>query len=208
MNEWGQKLSPRARERLAAIEITPEDRARLKADMILKDILARFYQGKITPDELCKELDSEAGMKELLAKEAQLKLIESLGLGTASLDFKARGRCILLLEGFKGKGGMRAELKQEINALGELIKRCVSDKDQAYSQFRERVRTNPNLRMKRAQTPQGEVVVRLSEEEAVMNSPEWHQFSAQHDRNCMIQFEHSMERLKELVQGKAAKHSN
>lgn len=202
MNEWGKKLSPRARERLKAIEITPEDRIRLKADRVLKDVLARFYQGKISADELCAELQSDADVKSILVREAQIRLIESLGLGMNSKDFKERGRCILVLEKAKPGGGAHSQLKAEINAAGELIKRYVSERDQAHSHMRERVRRNPNMRMKRAKTPQGEVLVQLSEEEAIMSSPEWHEFSSQHERTYTMEFSSSVERLKELVRGK------
>jgi hypothetical protein len=202
MNEWGKKLSPRARERLEAIEITPEDRIRLKADRVLKGVLARFYQGKMSVDELCAELQSDTDMKGVLVREAQIRVIESLGLGMNARDFKERGRCILVLEKTKPGGGVHSQLKAEINATGELIKRYVSERDQAHSQMRERVRRNPNMRMKRAKTPQGEVLVQLSEEEAIMSSPEWHEFSSQHERAYTTGFGSSVARLKEFVRGK------
>ena len=95
MEKWEEKLPPRVRERLASIKITPEDRARIKAQEKVKSILSAFYQDKLTPEQLGEEFKKlEVGSKEFLIKEAQTRIVDSIGLQILPEDFKKRGKAI------------------------------------------------------------------------------------------------------------------
>ena len=199
MGEWEQKLSPRARERLAKIRITQEDRERIKGVEKLKFLLSEFYQGKLSPDGFGERLKGyEAEKRAFLTKEVQLRLIDSLSLRISSPDFKKRGKCILVLERLK-TSEKRTFIKAEINVLGSLIKNFLSEKNQVFEQLKKEVEGNPELRMNRVKTNQGEVTVQLSADEAVLSSVQWRDFISRHDTSYRYQFDKSMQRLNELV---------
>jgi len=199
MEKWEEKLPPRARERLSKIKITPEDRERIKGLEELKSFLSQFYQGKLTPENFAEKLKGyEANRREFLIKEAQLKLIDSLGLQISSSDFKKRGKCILILERLKSRRN-DASVKMEINSLGNLIKSYVEEKNNLYNHLRKQVESNPELRIRQVSTDKGQVLIQLSPDEAVLSSSEWKDFVSHHEALYSSQFAKSIERLKELV---------
>lgn len=199
MEKWEEKLPPRARERLEKIKITPEDRERIKSMEKLKSVLSQFYRDELTPDELAekiKELRREG--KEILIKEAQLRLINSLSLQISSSDFKKRGKGILVLERLK-KDGNYSLIKTEINSLGSLIKRYLGEKDKIYQQIKREVEDNPELRVRQAKTEEGEVLIQLSVDEAVRNSSQWKNFISRHELVFRSEFTRAIEKLKEII---------
>ena len=199
MGEWEQKLSPRARERLAKIRITQDDRERIKAVEKLKFLLSEFYQGKLSPDDFGERLKGYGTEERAFStKEVQLRLIDSLSLRISSPDFKKRGKCILVLERLK-TSEKRTFVKAEINVLGTLIKNFLSEKNQVFEQLKKEAEGNPELMINRVKTNQGEVTVRLSVDEAVLSSAQWRNFISRHDTACRAQFDKSIQQLKELA---------
>ena len=200
MEKWEEKLPPRVRERLTSIKITPEDRARIKAQEKVKSILSAFYQDKLTPEQLGEEFKKlEVGSKEFLIKEAQTRIVDSIGLQILPEDFKKRGKALLVLERLK-KEAKPSLIKAEINLLGELIKRCKEEKERVYSQLKQQVEENPELRMRKAKTEGGEeILVQLSVDEAVLTLPEWREFVSQHEEVCSSQFAQLIDRIKNLL---------
>ena len=91
-------------------------------------------------------------------------------------------------------------IKAEINLLGELIKRCKEEKERVYSQLKQQVEENPELRMRKAKTEGGEeILVQLSVDEAVLTLPEWREFVSQHEEACSSQFAQLIDRIKNLL---------
>jgi len=199
MKKWEDKLPPRARERLAEIKITPEDRERIKGVERVKSLLSQFYQGKLTPEDLGEKLkDFGKESKKFLIKEAQTRLINSLGLQISSQDFKRRGKAILVLERLKSEG-KHSSVKEEINLLGSLIKKCREEKDRVYEQLKKQVESNPELRIRKVRTESGEVIVQLSTEEAILSSPEWKEFISQQELACGSEFSKLVEKIKKML---------
>ena len=199
MEKWEKKLSPRVRERLAQIKITSEDRERIKRIETLKFFLSLFYQGKLSPDDLGEELKKyQVGKREFFVKEIQLKLIDSLSFQIASPNFKRRGKCILILEKVK-TDKKHSLLKNEINLLGGLIKKYLDGKNKVYEQLKKEIENEPRLRMRQVQTEQGEVVIHLSTDEAVLASSKWREFIPRHEVTYTSQFSESIKKLKEIV---------
>jgi len=198
MEKWEEKLPPLARERLQQIKITPEDRERIKGMERLKSILTEFYQGKIDPEEIGEKLKNFRQEKDFFIKQAQLRLIDSLGLQISSPEFKKRGKAILILERLKPHG-KHSLIKTEINLLGQLIKKCMEEKNRVYDELKKEVENNPELRIRKAKTESGEVLVQLSVEEAVLSSPQWKDFISRQETICGSQFTRSIEKLKKML---------
>ena len=199
MGRWEDKLPPRARERLAKIRISSEDRERIKNMEKLKSFLSQFYQGNLSPDDLAKKIEEFRGKeKEFLIKEAQLRLVSSLSLQISSSDFKKRGKAILLLEKLKTQGKYQL-IKEEINSLGSLIKRCLEEKNRAYEKLKNEVENNPELRIRKVRSEEGEVLIQLSVDEAVRASTQWKDFISRYETICGSEFSKSVERIKKMV---------
>ncbi|MBE0478526.1 hypothetical protein IBX65_05330 [Candidatus Aerophobetes bacterium] len=196
MEKWEEKLPPRAREVLSKIEITREDRERIKGLEKIKSLLSDFYQDKLTPEDFARGLkEYELKKREFLIKEAQLKLIDSLSLQILSSDFVRRGKCILVLERLKSHN-KHGQIKMEINLLGGLIKKYREEKNKFYNQLKRQVEANPKLRIRQVSTDEGQVVIQLSPDEAVLSSSQWKDFISQHDSVYRSQFASSVGRLK------------
>ncbi len=199
MEKWGERLSPRVRERLAQIKITSEDRERIKRIETLKFFLSLFYQEKLSPDDLGEELKKyQADKREFFVKEVQLKLIDSLSSQIASPNFKRRGKCILVLEKLK-TDKKHSLLKTEINLLGGLIKKYLDGKNKLREQLEKEIENEPRLRMRQVQTEQGGVMVHLSIDEAILASPKWREFIPRHEATYASQFSEAIKKLKEIV---------
>jgi len=199
MEKWEDKLPPRARERLAKIRISSEDRERIKNMEKLKSFLSQFYQGNLSPDDLAKKIEEFQGKeKEFLVKEAQLRLVSSLSLQISSPDFKKRGKAILLLEKLKTQGKYQL-IKEEINSLGSLIKRCLEEKNRAYEKLKNEVENNPELRIRKVRSEEGEVLIQLPVDEAVRASTQWKDFISRYETICGSEFSKSVERIKKMV---------
>lgn len=194
MNEWGKNLPPKAKERLEKIQITSEDRKRIKAKEELRSILSEFYHGDLSVEALSERLRG----RELLIKEAQSKILDSLSLQISSSNFKRRGKAVLNLERIKDQGHY-SPVKTEINNLGDLIKRYLREKERAYSRLKKQVEDDPRLRVRKAKTEEGEALINLSTDEAVKNSPQWQNFISQHESIYYSEFTKSTSRLKKLV---------
>jgi len=115
--------------------------------------------------------EHEREKKEFLVPEAQRKLIESLSLQIPGVDFKKSGRCFLVLERLKEKK-RNGPMKKELNALGSLIKNYLEQKNRVQEELQKQVEQNPQLRMDRAKTNLGEVIIELSVGEIVSQSPQ------------------------------------
>lgn len=199
MGELEKKLSPRAKEVLARIEITPEDKVRIKGMEKVKSMLSDFYQEKLTPEDFVQKLKTCAPeQRNFLIKETELKLIDSFSLQISASDFVKRGKCILALERAK-TANKHAQVKAEINFLGSLIKKYREEKDRVYNQLKRQVETNPRLRIRQVDTDEGQVMIQLAPEEAVLTSAQWKDFISNHDSVYVAQFARSLEQLKTLV---------
>ena len=100
------ELSPRARERLARIgELSQEEKDKLKHSEELMHSLSDYFTGKLGSEDLWTRLkDYRDQGKEFMIKEAQLSLINALGLESSDLDFERCRNAILAAETLKGEG--------------------------------------------------------------------------------------------------------
>ena len=198
MSEWGENLPPIMREKLARIgEITPGEKERMKDLNEMTSLLSRFYKGELSAEGLWKELkDYKDKGKGYLLKEAQVKLIDSLSLGSAEAEFQKRRDGVLAIESLKEHRDT-ATLEQSLNSIKVLQTKYRDETEKAYNNLKSQVERNPQLRMHQVKQGQATVVVQLTVDEAAKISPEWKRFVAGHEKRYGQEFARAMERLRQ-----------
>src|SRR4030042_5515172 len=121
MKKWEKDLSPIARERLAKIgELTREEKDRMVDSEKVNSLLSEFYQGQIDPESLWKRLKEEG--KPSLLREAQVRLIDSLGFGSAPAELQRKRDGILAIETLKREQNTPT-IQLNLKRIGDLQRR-------------------------------------------------------------------------------------
>jgi len=189
----------KAMEKAAEIgELTPEEKERIKDYEELKSVLAEFYRGKLDRDGLWQKLK---GSKPFVLKDAQLNLIESLGLESTSEEFKKRRDGILAIETLKERQ-KTSSIEQLLNSIETLQREYQEGKETVTNEIRSEIERNPQLRLQPVRTPDGRTVVqaRLSVDEAVQ--VRLADFLSEHEKRYSLKFSKTVEKLKKSCEGK------
>jgi hypothetical protein len=193
MRNWEQDLSPIARERLSRLgELTQEERERMGDSEKVTSLLSEFYQGQIDPESLWKRLKEEG--KPSLLKEAQVKLVDSLGFGIPPAELQRKREGILAIETLKEEQNTSV-IEFNLNRLEELQKTYKAEVDRAYNGIRAEVEKDPRLRMKQVQQGQNTMVVQLSVDEAIKQLPQWQDFLSEQGKRYSQEFAATKENL-------------
>ncbi len=155
----------KAMERVRGIEVTPEEKQALEERERVRALLADFYRGELTRDQLWARLK---GASQGLLREVQLNLLDSLRLSSSPEEFELRRDGILAIEALKERQRTPV-IENGLNAVERLLKEYREGKEEAVRQLREAVERNPQLRLKQVRTPDGRTVLQpvLSVDEAV-----------------------------------------
>jgi hypothetical protein len=197
MAGWEEKISPLMKERLVRIgEATPEEKERIKDSGLLDSLLSKFYKGELSPEGLWRALKEykDKGKSHLL-KEAQLRLIDSVSLGSAPMEFQRRRDAILAAESLK-EDQNTATIELGLNSIEGLQGRYKDEMQQAYNNLKAQVERNPQLRMQQIKQGQATIVMQLSVDEAVKASSEWKNFISYHEKRYSQEFAKVVEKLK------------
>jgi hypothetical protein len=197
MTEWEEKLPPIVREKLAKVgEPTPEEKEQMKDLEQLNSLLSKFYKGELDPEGLWRRLKEYRGEgKGYLLKEAQIKLMDSLSLGSAPGEFQKRKQGILAVESLKEEQNTPL-LELHLNSIEGLQRRHKDEMEQAYNSLKMQVEGNPQLRMQQVKQGQTTIVMQLTVDEAIKINPEWKSFMIEHERRYSQEFAKVIERLK------------
>lgn len=194
MTNWEKDLPPIARARLAKIgELTQEEKERMIDFEKVNSLLSEFYQAQIAPEGLWKRLKEED--KPSLLREAQVRLIDSLGFGSTPADPQRRRDGILAIETLK-KEPNTSIVELHLNLMEDLQKRYRAEIEQAYNGIRTKVERNPQLRLKQVQQGQSTMISQLTVDEAIKQLPQWRDFLSQHGKRYSQEFAKAVEKLK------------
>ena len=194
MANWEKDLSPIARERLAKIgELSPEEKEKTRDSEKVNSLLSGFYQDQIDPESLWKKLKEEG--KPSLLREVQVRMVDSLGFGTSSVELQKRRDGVLAIESLK-KERNTSMVELNFKRIEELQKRYKAEIDQAYDGIRVEVEKNPRLRVKQVQQGQNTMVVQLTVDEAIKQLPQWRDFLSNQEKRYSQEFGRAIERLK------------
>jgi hypothetical protein len=194
MRNWEKDLPPLARERLAKIGgLTPEEKEKMVDSEKVDSLLSEFYQGQIDPESLWKRLREEG--KPSLLREAQMRLIDSLNLGSAPAELQRKKDGILAIETRK-EGQNTSVVELNLSLMEDLQKRYKAEIEQAYNSIRAEVERNPQLRMKQVQQGQNTMIIQLSVDEAIKQVPQWKGFLSDQEERYSQEFAKATEKLK------------
>lgn len=194
MGNWEKDLPPIARERLARIsELTPEEKQKMLDSEKVNSLLSEFYQGQIDPESLWKRLKEEG--KPSLLREAQVRLVDSLGFGSTPAELQRKREGILAIETLK-KEQNTSVIELNLKRMEELQKKYRTEIEQAYDGIGAEVERNPRLRVKQVQQGQNTVVIQLTVDEAIKQLPQWRDFLSNQEKRYNQEFAKVIERLK------------
>jgi hypothetical protein len=194
MKNWEKDLPPIARDRLAKIgELTPEEKERMLDSEKVDSLLSEFYQGQIDPESLWKRLKEEG--KPSLLREAQLRLVDSVGFGITPAELQRKRDGILAMESLK-KGQNTSVIELSLKRMEDLQKRYRAEIEQAYDGIKTEVERNPRLRVKQVQQGQNTMVIQLTVDEAVKQLPQWRDFLSNQEKRYSQEFAGVIDRLK------------
>jgi hypothetical protein len=156
-------------------------------------LLSEFYQGQIDPESLWKRLKEEG--KPSLLREAQLRLVDSLGFGITPAELQRKRDGILAMESLK-KGQNTSVIELSLKRMEDLQKRYRAEIEQAYDSIKTEVERNPRLRVKQVQQGQNTMVIQLTVDEAVRQLPQWRDFLSNQEKRYSQEFAEVIEKLK------------
>ena len=197
MADWEENLPPIVRERLArAGDMTSDEKERMKDSENLDSLLSEFYRETLNSEGLWATLKEYRDHgKGYLLKEVQLKLIDSLSLGSRSAEIQKRKEGILAIETLKEHQNTPM-LEAGLNSIEQLLRKYGEQVQQVYDELRAQVERDPRLRMEQVKQGQNTVVMQLSVDEAVKRNPQWRNFLSQHEGRCSQEFTRIIEGLK------------
>ncbi len=186
----------KAMEKAAEIgKLTPEEKKNLENKEKLKSVLAEFYKGQLDRDGLWQKLK---GSNLSILKEAQINLIDSMGLGSLPEEFQKRKDGILAIETLKNSKNI-SMIEDMLNAIESLRNEYIEGKERAEKEMREAIERNPQLRLRPVRMPDGRTVLQaaVSVDEAVQ--AKLSEFLSEHEEHYMMEFERFITRLKWAV---------
>ena len=194
MTDWEKELPPIARERLARIgELSQEEKEKMVDSERVNSLLSEFYQGQIDPESLWKRLREEG--RPSLLREAQIRLIDSLSLGSSPAELQRKREGILAIETLKEEQNTSI-VELNLNLMEDLQKRHRAEVEQAYNSIRAEVERNPQLRVKQIQQGQSTMIVQLTVDEAIKQLPQWKGFLSNQEERYSQEFSKVTEKLK------------
>ena len=182
MSKWEDELPPRVRERLAQIgDLTVEEKQIMKDMQQLDVLVADYFKGELSGDDFwqkLKEYKTKGGASVL--KAAQIKLIDTLRLGSDGEELAKRREGVLAIESLKDGQDMQL-YEQGFDAIVGLQQQYASEKQQVYDALKAQVEQDPNLRVQQVQQGGQTVRVQLSVDDAVKMNPQYKSFLVQQD---------------------------
>ena len=137
-------------------ELSAEEKALFQREK-LKPLLADFYRDKIGPDQLWEELKKEEDPE--LYIQAQLLLLESIGLQTAATELQRRKEAVLAVEALRG--GERSPLIERLLEGLVEIQENYQPRLTEYRNFYEKALKNARMSLQPVQTSDGRVVMQM-----------------------------------------------
>jgi len=176
-------------------KLTPEEKRKIKAEEKIKSLLAKFYKGRLTPNDLWQKLK---GSKTSVLKEAQLILINSLSFRNSQNEFKLRKDGILAIEPLKEDKNI-STVESILNEIILLQKEYLKIKETMANKLKAEIEKNPQSRIKTIKQGEKIIIMHLSVEEALNENPQWKNFLIKHEDEYSQKFRNIIKRLKEEI---------
>jgi len=182
MSKWEDELPPRVKERLAQIgDLTVEEKQAMKDMQQLDVLVADYFKGELSGDDFWQKLkEYKTNGASSVLKAAQMKLIDTLRLGSDGEELAKRREGVLAIESLKDGQDMQL-YEQGFDAIAGLQQQYASEKQQVYDALKAQVEQDPNLRVQQVQQGGQAVRVQLSVDDAVKVNPQYKSFLVQQE---------------------------
>ncbi len=185
-----------AMEKAALLDdLSEEEKEKIKNNKELTPLMAAFYKGDIDPDKMWEKLK---GKNEPIFNMAQENILDSIKFNTDEAELLRRGKGIIAIESLK-KEQKTALFQKELNHLGDLQKKALIEKDNAFNEFKEAIENNPNARNRVIEQNGVKAVIKLSVEEAITQNPQWKQFLQDLKNNYEAEFDATIKIVKDQI---------
>lgn len=176
-------------------KLTPEEKEIIKAEEKIRSLLAKYYKGRLTSNDLWQKLK---GNKPLILREAQLILINSLNFKNTQYEYQMRKDAILAIETLK-EGQNTSTIESTLNEINLLKKEYRKKKEETENILKKEIKKNPQARLKTAKQGNKLIITQLSVEEALQENVQWKNFIVQHEEKYVKEFREVIERLKKEI---------
>lgn len=178
-------------------KLSLEEMEKIKDEEKVKSLLAKFYKGQLTPNDLWQKL---RGCKPAVLKDAQLILINSLSFKNSPYEFKLRKDGILAIETLKDKEYQNiSTIESILNELISLRKEHNNIKKTIANKLKKEIEKDPQSRIKTIKQGDKIIIMHLSVEEALNENPQWKNFLTKHEEEYNQKFRNIIERMKEEI---------
>jgi len=178
-----------------ANKLTPEEKDRIKAEEKIKSLLAKYYKGQITSNDLWQKLK---GNKSSTLREAQSILINSLSFQNSTDEYQIRKNAILAIETLKEDQNI-SSIESTLNEVNLLKKEYQKKKDEIENILRKEIKKNPKARIKTIKQGDRLAIIQLSMEEALQENIEWKNFITKHEEEYNKKFKSIIEKLMNII---------
>lgn len=178
-----------------ANKLTPEEKERIKAEEKIKSLLAKYYKGQISSDDLWQKLK---GNKSSTLREAQSILINSLSFQNSTDEYQIRKNAILAIETLKEDQNIPS-IESTLNEVNLLKKEYQKKKDEIENILRKEIKKNPKARIKTIKQGDRLAIIQLSIEEALQENIEWKNFITKHEEEYNKKFKSIIEKLMNTI---------
>jgi len=178
-----------------ANKLTPEEKDRIKAEEKIKSLLAKYYKGQITSNDLWQKLK---GNKSSTLREAQSILINSLSFQNSTDEYQIRKNAILAIETLKEDQNI-SSIESTLNEVNLLKKEYQKKKDEIENILRKEIKKNPKARIKTIKQGDRLAIIQLSIEEALQENIEWKNFITKHEEEYNKKFKSIIEKLMNTI---------
>ena len=176
-------------------DLTDAEKEAIANKKKLGPVIAGFFKGTSGPEQLWQEL--KGGSLSLL-KQAQTNLIESLKFNLDTKELQRRNKGIIAVESLK-KEQKTSALQQSLKMLETTQQKAETEKNQVFNEFKKAVENNPQARTKVVEQGGQKIALKLSVEDAVMQNPQWKQFTMELEKNYENQFEQVIVQIKNTI---------
>lgn len=178
-------------------KLSLEEMEKIKDEEKIKSLLAEFYKGRLTTNDLWQKLKD---CKPAVLKDAQLILINSLSFKNSPYEFKLRKDGILAIETLKDKEYQNiSAIESILNELISLGKEHNNIKKTIANKLKKEIEKDPQSRIKTIKQGDKIIIMHLSVEEALNENPQWKNFLTKHEEEYNQKFRNIIERMKEEI---------
>jgi hypothetical protein len=181
-----------AMEKAEKLSLSKKEQENFEIKKKIDPILARFFKGELSPENLWKELKEE---KKIILKEIQARIIETISISLPQEEIKRRKMAILALEHLK-KNPDTVYVEKLLNSLEDMSINYLKEKEEFYNQLKSHIENNPNLLVRQINSGGKKVSVRISVEEAINQSKDWQDFLLDHEKRYTSQFSDYLKQIK------------